>query len=583
MSLLGQSWNFHGVEDGSNRGMTGGRKEDKDCRSDSLDISKESEQKNGSHPQGKCALCGKLIGIETHGPDGSSGGGDSSVRYSPIIETVEGIVYEFDSPDCAVMFKRLKSVYGERLTGLLGLEQFISDPFWNKVTPDEGEMIQMQDESKHAGDSQDIVQIIEEPDKIIQVAFEMIRSAKKEVLIMFSTANAFRRQISIGGPELIKEVTSSRKDLEVRILTPADQDVELTSVVLGTKLDNVIVRNMEATLQTKVTVVVVDRKFSLAIELKDDSRDDINEALRSAVYSNTKSAAISYVAIFESLWKQVELIEQVNSLCKQLKDQQTDQREFISIAAHELRAPIQPILGLAEVLKSRQEVQMEKQRELLSVIIRNAKRLKELTENILDITRIENKSLELQKERLNIDEIVIGVFKDALDESEFSRNIRLVYNNSKIRKFDSALSNNRTESFLSSASAGKGSSLSINADRSRLTQVMTNLIGNAMKFSDEGDTVTVSVSEENSIQDFKRRENGTGSKVLLVRIEDSGKGIDPEIMPRLFKKFASKSEKGIGLGLFISKNIVEAHGGEIWADTPNKDKGAAFSFTIPIN
>ncbi len=520
----------------------------------------ETELNRASHPQGKCTLCGKQTN-------------------SPIIEIVEGTNYEFDSPDCAGMFKRLKSVYGERLTSLLGLEQFISDPFWNRVTPDEGEMIQMQNESQVRINAQDTIQIIAEPDKIIQVAFEMIRSAKKEVLIMFSTANAFKRQVSIGGPDLIKEVTSSRKDLEVRILTPADQEVELASVVLGTKNDNVHVRNMEATLQTKVTVVVVDRKLSLAVELKDDSRDDIYQALRSAVYSNTKSAAISYVAIFESLWKQVDLIDQVNLLCRQLKDQQTDQREFISIAAHELRAPIQPILGLAEVLKSRHEVQMEKQRELLSVIIRNAKRLKELTENILDITRIENKSLELQKVPLDIDELVIGVFKDALDDSEFSRNIRLVYNHNKKRKFDSASSPTYSESSVAFGSTGKGS---VKADELRLTQVMTNLIGNAIKFSHEGDMVTVSVSEKNNIQDFKRRGSGT-TGTLLVRVEDTGKGIDPEIMPRLFKKFSSKSERGMGLGLFISKNIVEAHGGEIWADTPNKDKGAAFSFTIPID
>ena len=109
---------------------------------------------------------------------------------------------------------------------------------------------------------------------------------------------------------------------------------------------------------------------------------------------------------------------------------------------------------------------------------------------------------------------------------------------------------------------------------------MTNLVGNAIKFTNEGDTVTVSVSEEDGV---RKNENGKGSKVLLIRVEDTGKGIDPEIRQRLFKKFASKSEKGMGLGLFISKNIVEAHNGEIWADPPNKEKGAAFSFTIPID
>ena len=564
--------------DGSTSLTVGGRKEDKDELPIELGISGRTES-DKSQPQGKCALCGKQIEIVTHGSSSTG----SKKASSPIIEIVEGTNFEFDSRDCAVMFKRLQSVYGERLSGLLGLEQFISDPFWNRVTPDEGEMIQMQNESQRNASAQDIVRIIEEPDKIIQVAFEMIRSAKKEVLIMFSTANAFKRQISIGGPELLREVTSSKKDLEIRILTPADLDVEISSLVLGTKMENVKVRNMEATLQTKVTVVVVDRRLSLAVELKDDSQDDINEALRSAVYSNTKSAAISYVAIFESLWKQVELIDQVNALCTQLKDQQTDQREFISIAAHELRAPIQPILGLAEVLKSRQEVQMEKQRELLSVIIRNARRLKELTENILDITRIENKSLELQKESLNIDEIVIGVFKDALDESELSRNIRLIYKHNKKMKFDSDSDPSLSESSIPFGAAEKGSSSYVRADKLRITQVMTNLVGNAIKFSNEGDTVTVSVSEENNIQNFKKNGNGEGNKVLLIRVEDTGKGIDPEIMPRLFKKFASKSDKGMGLGLFISKNIVEAHGGVIWADVPNAEKGATFSFTIPVN
>ena len=517
----------------------------------------------------RCTLCGKGIT-------------DESGSCPPIVETVEGINCEFDSPECAIMFKRLRSVYGDRLNEVLGLEQFISDPFWTRVTPDEGEMIQMHNESQIGLRVQDVVRIIEEPDKIIRAAYDMIRSADNEVLILFSTVNAFKRQISIGGPELLREVTSLRKDLEIRILTPADYDVELSSVMLGTKLDKVNVRNMQAALQSKVTVLVVDRKLSLAVELKDDSQDDIYKALKSAVYSNSKSAAISYVAIFESLWKQVELIEQVSSLCKQLKDQQTDQREFITIAAHELRAPIQPILGLAEVLKSRHEVQMEKQNELLSVIIRNAKRLKELTENILDITRIENKSLELQREPIDIDEIVISVLNDALEESEPLKNVRLVYKHNRIKKFDSVLSRIYPSRSITFGSSDSYPDHTVTADRLRLTQVMTNLVGNAIKFSNDGGTVTVLVSEEKGTHNSRNHGKGERNQVLLVRVEDTGKGVDPEIVPKLFTKFASKSEKGMGLGLFISKNIVEAHGGKIWADIPKKEKGAVFSFTIPI-
>jgi signal transduction histidine kinase len=556
-------------------GIVSSKNDKKDYGTDN-DISRP--EINTTHGSGRCALCGKELtrDQETSSGHGGRSGGDTHV---PIRETVEGIDYEFDSPDCVVMFKRLKSVYGDRLKGLLGLEQFISDPFWNRVTPDEGEMVQIQNESLRGVGIQDVIQIVEEPERIIKLGHDMIRSAKQEVLIMFSTANAFKRQISIGGPKLLQEVTSTKKDLAIRILTPADQETELASVALGAKFTNVDVRNMEVSLQSKVTVVVVDRELSLAVELKDDSKDDINEAVGSAVYSNCKSAAISYVAIFESLWKQVELIEQVNLLYKQLVDQQTDQREFISIAAHELRAPIQPILGLAEVLKSRQNVQMEKQKELLSVIIRNAKRLKELTENILDITRIENKSLELQKEPLNVDEIIIGVLYDALDETEPTKNVRLLYSRNKHKKFDSTLSPNSSELAMLSQSAKQKPVLSVNADRSRLTQVLTNLIGNAVKFSDNGGTVTVSVSEGDRARPDM---DETKSKVMLVRVVDTGRSIDPEIMPRLFKKFASKSEKGMGLGLFISKNIIEAHGGEIWADDTKGEKGAIFSFTIPV-
>lgn len=126
--------------DGSIRVMTGGGREDNDDRPFDSDISGGTESNNSSHPQRNCALCGKQIKMETQDPHRLKAG-DSNVGYSPIIETVEGTNYEFDSPDCAVMFKRLKGVYGDRLTGLLGLEQFISDPFWNRVTPDEGEIM----------------------------------------------------------------------------------------------------------------------------------------------------------------------------------------------------------------------------------------------------------------------------------------------------------------------------------------------------------------------------------------------------------------------------------------------------------
>jgi signal transduction histidine kinase len=119
-------------------------------------------------------------------------------------------------------------------------------------------------------------------------------------------------------------------------------------------------------------------------------------------------------------------------------------------------------------------------------------------------------------------------------------------------------------------------SIFVQADKERLTQVISNLVNNAMKFTGKGGTVDVRTRKSIGM-------TGRHHGEALISIKDTGVGIDPEVMPRLFTKFFSKSEKGTGLGLFISKGIVEAHGGKIWAEN-NRDsnRGATFTFTIPI-
>jgi two-component system sensor histidine kinase VicK len=288
----------------------------------------------------------------------------------------------------------------------------------------------------------------------------------------------------------------------------------------------------------------------LSIEFKDDTKDSVYEAIGLATYSNSKSTVISYISIFESLWKQVELIERVTKLSEELKYQENVHRQFINVAAHELRSPIQPILGLAEILRSRKEETDEKQDELLAIIIRNAKRLKELTENILDITRIENQSLNLHKEVVNIDELISKALEDIKSQTNYKKSIRLIYDDSKKESF---------------------SPLLVEADRGRLIQVISNLLSNAIKFTKEEGTITVATEKRSNNMDL-----------LLVRVKDTGTGIDDDIMPRLFEKFVTRSEKGIGLGLFISKSIIEVHGGRIWAENNADGKGATFTFTLPL-
>ena len=241
------------------------------------------------------------------------------------------------------------------------------------------------------------------------------------------------------------------------------------------------------------------------------------------------------------------------------------QKEFINIAAHELRTPIVPILNLSELLYSKvllysnvkgqqQEQGQEEQREMLEVILRNANRLLQLTEDILDVTRIESHTLKLRKERFNLNDAILDVIED--DRKQITNaNVKVMYE--------------------------PGNSLTVvEADRRRLTQVISNLLNNAIKFTKEG-TVTVTTT-------VKRKDNGDAGGEIVVAVKDTGTGIDHELMPRLFTKFATKSYQGTGLGLFISKSIIEAHGGKMWAENNNygdhdiKHKGATFYFTLPV-
>jgi signal transduction histidine kinase len=221
------------------------------------------------------------------------------------------------------------------------------------------------------------------------------------------------------------------------------------------------------------------------------------------------------------------------------------QNEFINIAAHELRTPIQPILGLSETLKSK--IKDNEQLTLINVISRNAKRLRRLTEDILDVTRIESKSLKLHKEQFNLNDVTVNTINDI-----------------KINRY----SNNKKDDIKILYDSDKD--IFVKADKERLSQVIFNLLSNAIKFTnDEGGNISI-ISEEKDSQ-------------TIVSIKDRGTGIDSEILPRLFSKFATKSFEGTGLGLYTSKSIIEAHGGKIWVENNSDGKGATFTFSLPID
>ena len=230
-----------------------------------------------------------------------------------------------------------------------------------------------------------------------------------------------------------------------------------------------------------------------------------------ATYSNSKSTVLSYVSIFQALWMQTALYEEV-------RISEKIQKDFINIAPHELRTPIQPILGLSEILSNM--IKDPQQLELLQVVNRNAKRLQRLTEDILDVTRIESQSLIIKKERFNIIEVIQNAVADST-KAVGSRKLKVKL-------------------------LGSEDAIFVEADKGRITQVIANILNNAIRFTqDKGGEIRVNTEKKEDISE------------VLVEVKDTGEGIDSEVLPRLFSKFATKSIGGSGLGLYIPKVLLK--------------------------
>jgi signal transduction histidine kinase len=223
------------------------------------------------------------------------------------------------------------------------------------------------------------------------------------------------------------------------------------------------------------------------------------------------------------------------------------QQDFINIAAHEIRTPIQPILGLSQILRTKSKD--SKFIDSLDIIVRNAIRLQRLTGDILDVHKIESHTLQLNIESLDLNALISDLVADYRKQllNEKKAGIRLL-----------------TELNFSKP-------IVLYADRYRLVRVIDNLLNNSVKFTEEG-TIVTTVKEGM----YNQRHE------IIVSVKDTGRGIDPDILPKLFSKFVTKSHDGIGLGLYICKAIIEAHDGKIWAENNVGGNGATFSFSLPV-
>lgn len=440
-------------------------------------------------------------------------------------------------------------------------QQYVFDSFWSKSIPSEQKIREIEE-----GVILGSTEVVLVPLRIQELFIDLVKSAKQEMLLILPTTNAFLREYKLGIIQLLKQESVSERNINVRILTPTNDAIEeiLKNITLTTTIDeqkkeneNFVIQRIDLATEiavSTVTIAVADRQISLVIEKTDDTKENFIDAVGLATYSTSKPTVSSYVSIFENLWAQTELYRQLKEsnqqialANEQLKIHDRMQKQFINVAAHELKTPTQGILGFSDLLKR----YPEKRDEITEAICRNATRLQRLINDILDITKIESQNFRLSKEQLNLNSLIASAVQDHGGKvNEVSKSIVKI-----LLSFEQETNNNNKNPIF------------VEADKFRLTQVISNLLSNAVKFTQKGH-ITISTER-------------TGSDAI-VRVKDTGSGIDPDIYPRLFSKFASKSYQGTGLGLFISKSIVEAHGGKIWVENNKNENGVTFIFTLPL-
>jgi two-component system sensor histidine kinase VicK len=403
-------------------------------------------------------------------------------------------------------------------------KRYISD--WENAIQSKDRIHQLE-----TGIEPEFYKVITDGEMASQLIRDLTISVKREALLFLPNSKSLVRSENLGIIDKLIETT--QKGATVKIICPmSEQNVNTVE-----KISRSQVQLLDGNTSNYGMYIVDGEKFFRA-ELKEPMADKFSEAAGLVIYSNRKTTVDSFKSVFELLWNERVLVEELKKADKM-------QKEFINITAHELRTPIQPILVVIDTLLSKKG-NIEDCEELLNMIRRNAKRLQRVTENVLDVTRIESGSFGLKKELFDLNEVIMAV---------------LAAYGSDVKKVD------QLKIILTSKE-----SFYVEADKVRIAQVISNLLNNAMKFTQEG-TIAISCNK-------MEHDNDKHSATFCMK--DTGVGIHPEIYPKLFSKFASHSDGGIGLGLYLCKNIVKAHGGRIWAENNPDGKGSAFFFTLPL-
>ena len=446
--------------------------------------------------------------------------------------------HEKGKPAAQIIYSNVKE--------LVGHQRYVFDTLWTRSISAEQRIEQIE-----GGVENEFYQVITNQKKARHILTELVKSMKKEALLFLPNDKAMVRIDKLG---IVNHIirASQEKEVAIKIICPLTE--ENSEIVNRINNNAPAITILNGNDKSSFDMWIIDCEKLFKSEIREMNTDDFIEAVDFVIYSNRKLTVNSFKSVFDLLWN-----ERISN--EQLKVHDKMQKDFINIAAHELRTPIQSILGFSELLRDKPE-NIE---HFTNLILKNADRLQKLSNDILDITRIENNQLNLKLERFNLSDLIADVVVD-------------FKNNNPINKVDNYSGHSQGELPQQLVYEAEEDNIFVEADKARISGVIYNLLTNAIKFTKSG---LISIKCYREYQDEDDETNNRYENAI-VNIKDTGSGITPDILPRLFSKFATNSSSGTGLGLFISKNIVEAHGGKIWAENNRDQSGASFSFSLPI-
>jgi two-component system, OmpR family, sensor histidine kinase VicK len=535
--------------------------------------------------------------------DGVKGNFEVSQKTGEKGEYVATATLQEAEPIAQLIYSNVKEIVEQ--------QQFVFDTLWNKAIPSEVRIKEIEE-----GIKPETIEVIVNPKEALEREYRLLKSAKEEIQIIYSAVNTFHMQEKqLGITRILTNL--SKQGVSIKILTPIDNEVKeliadlkeqakgkqqqphrtatTTNTNINTNTNNnnpaIDIQDIAPSSSINSKILVADKRDSLVMEIKDSLADDLNTAIGLSTFSNSKSTVASYSAIFENLSKQNQLYKQLKDAYQIVENTNAIQKEFIDIAAHELRTPIMPILGYAELLLH--EKTDDDKKQALMGIVHNSERLQKLASDVLDIAKMDNNTFQLHKEQINLNYVISNIVKDYLkrQDQQKARDITRLISNVNDNGNGNSNKNKKSETKLFFESTVNEDIL-VEADKDRLMQVIYNLLDNAFRFTDNyGGSVRITLEKQEQqleqlgerILSEQQQQYPQQVENAIINIKDTGTGIDPEIMPRLFSKFATKSHKGTGLGLYISKNIIEAHGGKLYADNNTNDKGATFTIILPLS